>query len=86
MMLLSYSIISYIMGLIILVMEVLWREAWSDKGKTAVFFGVYLVFALGTYVVVCFTIYWKFLPDVEVKEVNRGPYAGKTTRAEDDAV
>ncbi|MCJ1250779.1 hypothetical protein MMC30_008007 [Trapelia coarctata] len=85
MMLLSYSIISYIMGLIIMVMEVLWRDAWSDNSKIALFFVPYLIFGLGTYVAVCFMIYWKFLPDMEEKTINGGLYAGRTMRADDDA-
>jgi len=80
MMLLSYSIISYIVGLIVMVMAPLWRQAWGDgeQGKVAVFFGCYLLFGLGVYVVVGCTIYGKFLPGLEGE--GRGVLGGRTMR------
>lgn len=78
MMLLSYSIISYIVGLVVLVMEPLWRQAWGagDQGKVAVFFGAYLLFGLGVYVVVGVTIYGKLLPGLEGKGEVMGVLGG----------
>ena len=96
MMLLSYSIISYIVGLGVLVLRPLWLEPWGSDGKVrapvlhrvcgcyvvanakreqiAVFLVFYLVFALGTYIVVGFVIYHRFLPDL----------AQRTLREDDD--
>jgi len=67
-MLLSYSIISYIVGLIVLVLVPLFRGLGGDDQNIAIAFIVYLTFGLGTYIAVCFMIYSRFLPQLDEPE------------------
>ncbi|KAI9807524.1 MAG: hypothetical protein M1825_005464 [Sarcosagium campestre] len=60
-MLLSYAIISYLVGLGVLVMYPL-RLAWADESKIAVVGILYFVFASAVYAVVSFLIYNDYLP------------------------
>ncbi|RDL35949.1 uncharacterized protein BP5553_06561 [Venustampulla echinocandica] len=56
-MLLSYSLIAYVIGLAVMVVQPLWSEPWGDKSLIAIFFLIFLTLSIGGFGAVCQFIY-----------------------------
>ncbi|KAI9826304.1 MAG: hypothetical protein M1832_000221 [Thelocarpon impressellum] len=60
----SWGVISYIVGLAVLVLRPLWTAAWGRESWVAVFVLVYGLVTLIIYLIVGSTIYGRLLPDL----------------------
>ncbi|KAL8824689.1 MAG: hypothetical protein Q9170_008076 [Blastenia crenularia] len=60
----SWSVISYLIGLAVLVVEPLWNEGWVREGWIAVGFLIYFALGTGTYFAVGVTINGRLMPDL----------------------
>ncbi|KAI9890616.1 MAG: hypothetical protein M1814_003814 [Vezdaea aestivalis] len=64
----SWAIISYVVGLGVLVFRPLWTVAFGDSGRIAIGALAYAVVTVGIYFGVGISIYGKYLPELEVPD------------------
>ncbi|KAK6502588.1 hypothetical protein TWF506_003168 [Arthrobotrys conoides] len=69
--LLSYSIISYILGLSVMILRKLWEGPWSNDSKIALLYIGYFVLGFSVYVS---TAVWIYRPDLYIRSSQSSQY------------